>query len=125
MATSTHSTPRIKTGIAGGSIDQGAAVKLNDDGKTVTKCTAATDKSIGILQNTGGVTTGQQCEIALPGGGGEAKLAGTVASGDLLAPNSDGHLVATTTENDRVIAMAMSGGVDDDIIGVEVLVAVH
>lgn len=101
---------------AGGAIPKGAAVKVSgSDGKTVVVCTAKTDKSIGIAQGAASLA-GDLIEVAIPGGGAKAKLGGTVAAGDLLAPTTDGSLIVTTTANDRYIGMALEDGVSGDII---------
>ena len=118
------SEPKIVTLKAAAAITRGKAVKVGADDDHIAVASAATDKSIGLIQNT---TTAAEdfAEIALPGGGAKGLLGGTVANGDMLAPDSNGALVATTTENDRVIAMAMQAGVANDYIDVEVIAAVH
>lgn len=105
---------------AAAAITKGLAVKGGADGEHVAKSVLATDKSIGLALNDA-PTAEDKVEVALPGGGGVAKLGGTVAFGDLLAPDTAGKLVATTTPGDRYIAMAMDAGVADDLIGVEVV----
>lgn len=115
------STPRISSFLAAAAIAKGVAVKAGADKSHVAICSAKTDKSIGIVQNAG-TAAEDVLEVALQGGGAKALLGGTVSFGDLLAPTTDGSLIATTTANDRVIAMAMEDGVVGDLIGVEVLV---
>lgn len=117
------SEPKILAFISAAAIAKGKAVKAGADKNNVAVCSAATDKSIGIMQNLS--TAGGVAEVALPGGGGKGLLGGSVSMGDFLAPDSNGALVATTTENDRVIAMAMEDGVSGDLISIEVVVGVH
>lgn len=117
-----HFQANINTFNAAGTIALGKAVTLDATGKIVTVANAVTDKTVGLAQNL--VAVGDKTEVALPGGGGKALLGGTVAAGDLLAPTTGGALIASTTENDRMIAMAMEDGVTGDIINVMVLVCV-
>lgn len=126
MGSTALSTPRILVFKAGGAIALGQAVKFSGtDGKTVVKATAATDKIIGINQSVTTVASGDQVEIALPGGGGVGTAGGTIAAGDFLTADSSGDIVATTTENDRVIGMAMVDAVDNDVFAVELIAGVH
>lgn len=100
---------------------RGVAVKFSDTaGQKVAKCSAATDKAIGILQNTT-TDTDEVAEVALPGGGAMALLSGTVAAGDMLGFDTNGKLLKAANTSDRVIAMAMKDGVSGDLIPVEVL----
>ncbi len=118
---SSHSNPRIVTLKATAAIALAyLAVKPGADNEHAQVAAAATDKIIGISQNAP-TTADDPLEIALPGGGGRAKLGGSVSFGDYLTSDADGKLIATTTANDRVIAKAMSDGVLNDVIGVEVL----
>lgn len=114
------SAPRIQAFLADAAIAKGKVVKLGTDFKHVAVCSAATDKAFGIIQSA---PTGAEsvCEVALPGGGGKALAGGTIATGDLLASDANGALVATTTENDRVVAVAMESAVANDIFSVEVI----
>lgn len=113
-------SPRIATFKAGAAIAKGKCVKPGADRDHVLVSAAATSKNVGIAQNA--VTTAEdKVEVALPGGGAKALLAGTVSYGDLLAPDSSGAFVATTTAGDRYVAMAMEDGVAADIIAVEVV----
>lgn len=96
------------------------AVKFGSSDKHVVKSSAATDKHVGISQNAG-VSADDPIEVALPGGGGKAKLGGTVTRGDALTSDANGKLITTTTAGDQVVAKAMASGVLDDVIGVEVV----
>lgn len=124
-----NSAPRMLGFHASAAIAKGKAVTLDATGQIVTAANAVTDKSIGVAQSDavsdgGSPASFGDIEVAMPGGGGKGLLGGTVAAGDLLAPTTGGALIATTTENDRAIAMALEAGVSGDVIAVEVLVAV-
>lgn len=116
--------PVIQAFLADAAIAKGKVVKLGTDFKHVAVCSAATDKSFGILQSAPG-SAEAVCEVAMPGGGAKGLAGGTITTGDLLAPDSAGKLVATTTENDRVVAIALQDAVADDIFNVDVVIAVH
>lgn len=116
-----YMAPKVLTFKAGGAIKAGCAVKAGADNQHVVECTAATDKSIGIAQNAA-ASAEDKVEVALPGGGAKAKLGGTVSFGDLLAPTTDGSLIATTTPGDRYVAVAMEDGVVNDIASSQVSV---
>jgi len=112
--------PKISAYKADAAIAKGVAVKLGTDFKHVAKSTAATDKSVGICQ--GAVSAAEDAvEVAMSGGGARALAGGTIATGDYLAPDSNGALVATTTGDDNVIAQALQDAVADDIFDVQVL----
>lgn len=114
------SAPRIQAFFADAAIAKGKVIKLGTDFKHVAVCSAATDKSVGIIQSAPGAAE-DTCEVALPGGGAKALAGGTIATGDALTSDSNGALVATTTENDRVVAVAMQDAVANDIFAVEVV----
>ena len=114
------SEPKVLTFKAAAAIAKGKVVKAGADSEHVAVCSAATNKSFGIVQNAPDAAEAA-AEVAMPGGGGKALLGGTVVQGDLLAPDSNGALVATTTPGDRYIAIAMEGGVVNQLIGVEVV----
>lgn len=119
---SSYAQPNVLTFKADGVIIKGAAVKAGSDKAHVAIAAAATDKIVGIALNA---TTAAEdlVEIALPGGGSKAKAGGTVSFGDLLTADADGKLVATTTANNRVVAIAMEDAVVDDLFSVHVVVS--
>lgn len=85
------------------------------------KATAATDKAQGISMSEA-TKADEMIEVALPGGGGKLILGvGGCAVGDLLVSDANGAGVVTSSANDKVIAKAMSAGVENDIIAVEVV----
>ena len=112
-----YMAPKCLTFKAAGAIGEGYAVKAGADNQHVQVSTAKTDKSIGIAQNAS-VNADDKVEIALNGGGAKAKLGNTVSFGDLLAPTTDGTLIATTTAGDRYLCMALEDGIVGDIIAV-------
>lgn len=117
---SSYSEVKVLAFKADGAISQGMAVKAGSDNKHVAKATAATQKIIGLAWSSPEAAE-DTMEVALPGGGGKGLCGDTVSFGDLLTADSAGKLVATTTGNDRVIAVAMEDGVVGDLISVEVI----
>jgi hypothetical protein len=115
-----YSEPRISSFKQDGVVSAYLAVKPGTDAEHVAVASAATDKIIGI-QQCASTAAEDIVEVAMPGGGGKAKLGGTVSFGDYLTADSDGKLIATTTANNKVCAQAMSDGVANDVIPVEVL----
>jgi hypothetical protein len=85
--------------------------------------TAATTLSIGIINNKPYAAVGAVVEVIMMGEA-KAKLGGTVAAGQFLAPNNEGELVAIvvgTTTSNIAVARALEDGQDHDIIRVFVL----
>jgi hypothetical protein len=101
--------PQIKipglTASADLSAKQYLFVKMSGE-TTVTVCAAATDKPIGVLQNT--PTSGQEAEVAVSG---LTKIIGTadLNFGDSIGTSSGGH------------AVAKSAGTVDYIVGQVIL----
>lgn len=91
------------------------AVKLNASGNVV-KTTAITDTPVGILQND--PKNGEAARVAIAGVS-KARLAGTVAPNDQVGINAAGRLVVAVTTN-RVIGIALTGGVTGDIVSVQI-----
>lgn len=115
-----HSEPRIYKFKHTAAILKGKAVKLSGTaGDTVVEGAANTDKCIGIVQNAASASL-EGAEVALPGGGAKALLGEAVEAGDSLVSGTDGRLVAANAEGDRVIAVAMQAGAENDLIAVEV-----
>ena len=119
---SSHACPNVLTFKAGGAIPKGSVVKPGADREHVAKATAATDKSFGLAQNAAAAAE-DLVEVALPGGGAKALAGGSISFGDLLAADSNGALVATTTANDRVVAVAMEDAVAGDLFSCHVVVS--
>lgn len=115
------SEPKIYAFKAAAAMAAYVAVKTGADQDHVAICSAASDLSIGIIQNAPTAADGV-AEVALPGGGAKAKLgAGGAAVGQMLVPDANGQLVVSTSNAARAIAVAMQTGVENDVIGVEVI----
>lgn len=119
---SSYAQPNVLTFKAAAAIPQGSVVKAGADNKHVAKATAATQKCIGVAQNLASAAE-DKVEVALPGGGGKGLAGDTIAFGDLLTSDANGALVATTTANDRVVAMAMEDAVVGDLFSIHVIVS--
>lgn len=118
-----YSTPRKLAFLAKSAVEVGDAVKLDSANEDqVEKATANTDSAIGFAMNV--AAAGETVEVALPGGGGKARCGEAITAGKLLVAGADGEVFQTNADGDRVIGMAMDDGVENDIIGVEVIVAV-
>lgn len=118
---SSHFAPNILAFQVDAAIAKGLAVKAGAASDSyVQKAAAASDKLVGIAQNDT-TTAGDVAEIAVAGGGGKAKLGGTVSFGDLLTADTNGKLVATTSNAEKVIAQAMQDGVANDLIAVLII----
>lgn len=104
----------VATYLADGAISEGAVVKPGSDRKHVALSASNTSKNIGLAGNT--VTTAEDAIEVVLLGGAKALLQGTTSAGDMLTANSDGTCLVTTTNADRVVAMALEDGVAGDII---------
>lgn len=103
-----------------GAIPKGSAVKAGATSNSyVQKATAKTDKQIGVAQNAT-TAVDQKAEIAVAGGA-KGLAGGTISMGDMVSATSDGSLIATTTEDDRVIGMAMVDAVTGDLFDMLVI----
>jgi hypothetical protein len=119
---SSYAAPNLLSFKAGAAIPQGSVVKPGADNQHVLKAAAATDKAFGIAQNAA-TTAEDLVEVALPGGGAKALAGGTISFGDLLSSDANGALVASTTDNDRHVAVAMEDAVAGDLFSVHVSVS--
>lgn len=109
----------IVTYLSDGTITKGQAVKIGSDKSHVTKCTAATDRAIGLAQHD--ALVGEPIEVAHPGGGGAGVAGAAISAGNLLGFNTDGDLVKVANASDIVIAQALEDAADNDIFGVQVI----
>lgn len=108
--------PEILAYKAAAALTKGHAVKKGADDEHVQVCSAGSDKGIGIIQND--VTTADDvCEVAVMGGA-KGLAGGAIVQGDLLAADSNGALVATTTANDRVLGVAEEDAASGDLFSV-------
>lgn len=120
-----YKAPNLLSGMASGT--DFSRVSLTDPGTGIYRFVkqSATDNTIilcpadnaplGILQNQPAV--GAAAEVAIIGGGALLKLAGTVANGDYIKADALGEGVAALG-GEWAGAIAMSDGVDNDIIQV-------
>jgi len=116
--------PNIRAYKAAGALAIGKVVKKGADDDHVVLCSAATDLSFGLVASV--TTTAEDLvEIATFGGGAKGLAGGTIAQGAALTSDASGLLVSTTTENDRIIAVAMEDAVSGDLFDVEVVFGVH
>ena len=77
---------------------------------------AADDDPLIGTYDAQGATSGDMADV-VQAGWGEVKLGGTVAAGDMLTADANGHAVKIAAgATKRTIGMAMAPGVDGDII---------
>jgi hypothetical protein len=113
--------PNLVAFTAGGTIVKGHAVKLHTTTSQVVEATAVTDKMIGIAHNS--AASGEKVEVAMPGGGAEAKSSGTIAAGKQLTSHTDGTLKAVAAANDRVIGVALDDAAANDLFPIFVTIS--
>lgn len=106
--------PLIATFEAAAAIAKGQAVKLDSTGKIVTKCSATTDKAVGVAQNAA-VNVGDLVEVALHGGGGKGLAKTTINAGDILGVNADASIQKVASASDRVIGHALQDAAASDL----------
>jgi len=90
---------------------QFTAVILGSD-KAVVGATTTTAPIIGILQNK--PTSGQAAAVAVMGVA-KAKAGGTWGSGDKLTATTGGLLIATTTEPNHYVGIALEDAASGDV----------
>lgn len=114
------SQPRILTFKAAAAMSAFKCVKKGADDQHTAVASAGTDKVIGIAQSAP-TAAEDLVEVAINGGGAKARLgSGGAVMGDKLVSDSNGNLIVSTSANDRIVAIAMADGVENDIVGVEV-----
>lgn len=113
--------PIIQCYKADAAILKGSPVKFGTDSEHVAKSAAATDKHIGIAQNT--VTAAEDIvEVAMVGGGAKALCgSASVTKGFLLTCGTDFMVKKIANAGDRLIAVAMDDAVSGDLFEVEVI----
>jgi len=109
---------RVQTAVIG----NGYAVKSGTLNSQVILASAATDKIIGLSSVPGPVGTtaaiGDTIDIVVGFCSTEGTLGGSVVQGDMLTADSAGKLIATTTQANRAVGMALKDGSANDIIPV-------
>src|SRR5688572_14540866 len=110
----------METFLADAAITKGMAVKPGTDASHVAKGSANTSRCIGIAQNSP-ESAEDAVEVALIGGGAKGLLGETVTAGAYLVSHTDGTLVKANAAGDHVCAIALEGGVANDLINVFVV----
>lgn len=82
--------------------------------KTVALASAATDAIAGTIQNVP-VSSGL-VEVAIAGGTAKVVAGGSISAGDYLTTDGNGKAVATTTDGDQVIGVAVEAGDASDVV---------
>jgi hypothetical protein len=94
-------------------LSRGVAVKFSAG---VLVACGANERAIGFVTQDAAI--GALASVALIGGGAVGIAAGTIAIGDNLKTDANGHLVATTSTSDSVVAVATEAAVDNDVFGI-------
>ena len=96
----------------------GAGILVKISSGEVVVATAATDKIIGVTENS--CEAGEVVSVRLRNAQGTAKVkaGGNVSVGDYLTSDADGEVVATTTVGEEVVGLALEAGADNDLIEV-------
>jgi len=105
---------------AGGAISANTLVKPHSTAGQVVAASAATDKVIGvayIVDPDGAAASGEVIDVVVQGIA-EVKAGGSIADGDLVAADSSGYVVASTTATHRIVGVALSAAASGDIIPV-------
>lgn len=102
--------------VATAALGEGIIVKLSSGNVVV--ATAATDKIIGVTTNS--CEAGETVDVRLRSAQGtiKVKAGGNISVGDWLTTDGDGEAIATTTDGNELIGMALEAGVDNDLIEV-------
>ena len=91
---------------AGGTITQGAVVKLTGD-FTVEVATAGTDKVVGVALQ--GADTGENLPVELNGALLRAYAGGVITAGDPLNPTTAGDVIKEVTASTDYMFIALEG----------------
>lgn len=108
-----------KTFIAGADLTGKVGYAVKADAGKIKLASTKGEACLGILMNDN--KADQAVGVALVGEVCKAKLAGTVAMGDLLAAQADGRL-AKIADSEADVAMAIEAGAENDLIYVVALV---
>ena len=116
-----HMTPQYMTPaptVGATALSRGEAVKFSsgvlvacDDGAS-----SVGDRAMGFVMHDAAI--GATASIAVAGGGGVAIAAGTISKGDALKTDANGHVVATSTSNNVISAIAEEDAVDGDVFAI-------
>jgi len=104
--------------VATAALSRGEAVKISSGEIVVCDAGASSvgDRADGFV--TQDAALGKPVSVAMFGGGGVGIAAGAISAGDRLKTNADGHLVATTTADDIIVAHADEDAVDNDVFAI-------
>lgn len=119
---SSYSNPRIKAFLVDADLSsyQYRFVKIGTDEKHIALC-GANGKAIGVLMSKDCSAAEDTAEVALIGGGALLKINETVAAGKYLTSTSAGLGEVADAAGEHVAAYAMDDGVQNDVIGVELV----
>lgn len=110
----------MKNFVAGADIEPYRIVKFDSaDGKVI-KAAAATDKVLGVSQQTITAPSGQRVDVVMAGIA-EVKAGGTITRGDLLTSDASGQAVTAAPaagSNNRIIGVALVSAVSGDVFPV-------
>ena len=104
----------IKTMTAEAAVESNRIVKHGAADTGAIQATAASSKMFGVSNQYGAAASGDDLDVVVSGIA-EVELGGTVAAGDLLTSDAVGKAIATTTAGNRIVGVAMTGGVNGDI----------
>jgi hypothetical protein len=118
--------PLVRTYVANGTIPAYTFVKFDTTAPASAKnprivIAEASAASCGIAQNASSASSGDEVEVAFPGGGALLKLGAGVSVGQTIMPMAGGVGTPTTAAGDHVGARAVEGGSTSDIIGVHIV----
>ena len=114
------STPKTYTYEAEGAITAFTFVKFGTTKNQVKQC-GANERAIGIYYGSDDAADGEKVSVALPGGGALLQVNETVALGKMLTSTAAGLGEVADAAGEWVGALAYESGVQNDIIGVEVV----
>lgn len=104
--------------VGAGALSRGQAVKFSSG--VLVACAAGAssigDRAFGFMTQDAAI--GGLASVAVLGGGGVAIAAGNITAGAALKTNADGHVVATTTAGDVVVAIAAEAAADNDVFAI-------
>lgn len=104
-----------KAFVAAAAITAWRIVKFDATDDTVTTAAAASDLSIGVLENVSPVT-GERCDVVVAGIA-EVTLGGTVARGAKVTADAQGRAVTAAAGN-QAIGVVLASGVVGDLVDV-------
>lgn len=115
-----HSPKKCLTFTASGAILKNSFVKFGSTKDLVAQC-GANERAIGIFVSHADAASGDSVDICLPGGGASLKVNETVALGKMITSTSTGIGEVADAAGEWVGAIAYESGVQNDVIGVEVV----